>query len=244
MTTPTSSTSVAPARNRATTIRSIILGVVIALAFIALIIVQAMHGADLIFWVTIAVPSVVALVLWILERRDMDPATIGIIVALIAIACALRALRFPIQGVQFSSWLIILAGLALGPEAGFLTGALIPLVSGFFLGLGTWVPWQMLAWGLIGAIAGWLSNLHIARNRWAMAGFGLVSGWIFGIIMNLQSYFFAAGTQYAEGLLVTFAAGFVGDTISGVSTAVLLALTIPWATDLIARTRTRHTIRA
>ena len=52
------------------------------------------------------------------------------------------------------SAVVVLSGIALGPEAGFLTGALGRFICNFFDGHGPWTPWQMVSWGLIGFISG------------------------------------------------------------------------------------------
>lgn len=54
--------------------------------------------------------------------------------------------------------LVILSGIALGPESGFLIGVLSRLICNFFDGQGPWTPWQMFAWGLLGCLAGFLFN--------------------------------------------------------------------------------------
>ncbi|MCR5586534.1 MAG: ECF transporter S component [Lachnospiraceae bacterium] len=55
--------------------------------------------------------------------------------------------------------MVVITGVALGPEAGFLTGALGRLICNVFDGQGPWTPWQMVAWGIMGLFAG------IAFNR-------------------------------------------------------------------------------
>jgi energy-coupling factor transport system substrate-specific component len=218
----------------------IALGVVAAVVLIVLSLLTLAKTGSAFAWVTIAIPVVLALVFWILEKRTLSPATVGIVVAVIAIACALRALRIPVQGIQFTNWLVILVGLALGAHAGFLTGALIPLISNIYLGQGSWTPWQMLAWGLLGAMAGWISTQKWARNRWAMLGWGILSSYVYGLIMNFESYLYSMGTQYATGFWKAIALGLPGDSISAAVTGVLLLITVPWAVDLIRRTYARH----
>lgn len=61
--------------------------------------------------------------------------------------------------------LVILAGIALGPEAGFLVGALGRLVCNFYDGQGPWTPWQMLTWGLLGLLAGLLFYRAVSRSE-------------------------------------------------------------------------------
>lgn len=216
------------------------LGVVLAVVLVLLAALTLAKTGSAFAWVSVAIPVVLALVFWILEKRSLTPATIGIVVAIIAIACALRALRIPVQGIQFTNWLVILAGLSLGAHAGFLTGALIPLLSNIYLGQGSWTPWQMLAWGLLGAMAGWISSAKWARNRWAMLGWGILSSYVFGLIMNFESYLYSMGTKYATGFWKVIALGLPGDTIGAAVTGVLLLVSIPWATDLIRRTYARH----
>lgn len=50
--------------------------------------------------------------------------------------------------------IIIICGIALGPEAGFLIGALGRFILNFYAGHGPWSPWQMFCWGFLGFLAG------------------------------------------------------------------------------------------
>src|SRR5574344_963769 len=42
--------------------------------------------------------------------------------------------------------LVIISGIAFGPESGFLIGVLSRFVCNFFMGQGMWTPWEMAAW--------------------------------------------------------------------------------------------------
>lgn len=218
---------------------AIALGVVIAAALVALAALMATNADDAFGWAVIAVPVVLAVAFRTLERRAMSSAVIGIVVALVALACVLRLVRIPIQGLQFTSWLVILAGLALGAEPGFLAGALVPFISNFWLGQGSWTPWEMLAWGLLGAIAGWINGTRFSRNRWWMLAAGVCSGWIYGFILNMYSFLYMR--TWNQGMFWSvIAAGLPGDTLSGVCTGILLLVSIPWSIDLIGRVRARN----
>lgn len=46
--------------------------------------------------------------------------------------------------------MVIIAGVALGGETGFLVGAVTMLVSNMLLGQDVWTPWQMVSAGIIG----------------------------------------------------------------------------------------------
>lgn len=99
--------------------------------------------------------------------------------------------------------LIILVGAVFGPVFGFQMGALTLLVSAFLTGgIGPWLPFQMLGAGWIGLAAGWLPRPVAMRNRLlVLAAFGFVAGLVYGAILNLWSWPFAApGTGEDLGL--------------------------------------------
>lgn len=84
-------------------------------------------------------------------------------IVLIAVMCAFTVCAQLICGVtvpiRAGTAIIIACGIALGPEAGFLIGALARFVLNFYAGQGPWSPWQMFCWGLLGFLAG------VAFNR-------------------------------------------------------------------------------
>ena len=49
--------------------------------------------------------------------------------------------------------IVVLAGMYLGPESGFLCGAFSAILSNILFGQGPWTPFQMFAWGLIGFLS-------------------------------------------------------------------------------------------
>lgn len=52
--------------------------------------------------------------------------------------------------------IIMITGMALGPQSGFICGVISAFVSNFFFGQGPWTPWQMFAFGLGGLLMGLL----------------------------------------------------------------------------------------
>lgn len=79
---------------------------------------------------------------------------------------------------------IILAAMYLGCEAGFLTGAMAALLSNFFFGQGPWTAFQMLAWGMIGWLAGILAE-PLKRHRAMLLLFGVLAGVAYSMIMDV-----------------------------------------------------------
>ena len=84
------------------------------------------------------------------------------------------------------SALIIIMAVVFGKQDGFLCGSLSALISDFIFGIGPWTPFQMLAWGLIGYLAG-LFCRQLYQNKWLLYGYGAMSGIIFSMIMDLWS---------------------------------------------------------
>lgn len=80
--------------------------------------------------------------------------------------------------------LTVITAIYLGGESGFLVGALAALLSNFYFGQGPWTPFQMLAWGLIGLIAGFLAN-PLKKHRWLLILFGVLSGMAYSFVMDM-----------------------------------------------------------
>lgn len=101
--------------------------------------------------------------------------------------------------------LIILAGFSFGANFGFLMGALTLLVSALITGgLGPWLPYQMLGAGWIGMTAGWLPHSEKTggkRTIIILAAFGGLWGLLYGAVLNLAEWPFAApGLRESTGL--------------------------------------------
>lgn len=96
------------------------------------------------------------------QTRDVVP--IAVMAALGVVGRAMFAI-IPLPNFKPMTAVIIIAAMAFGPEAGFLTGALAGFVSNFIFGQGPWTPWQMFCWGGIGFLAGLLNKAGLFRQR-------------------------------------------------------------------------------
>ena len=118
-----------------------------------------------------------------LESGPGSAKEIALIATLAGAAAAGRVLFGAVPGAQPVTVITVAAGAALGARAGFAVGALAALVSNFFLGQGTWTPWQMLAWGGCGVAGGLLRKL--LRGRISFAALCLVLGFAFSTLMDV-----------------------------------------------------------
>ena len=66
--------------------------------------------------------------------------------------------------VQIGTAMVVISGISLGPEAGFLIGAMSRFVCNFYMGQGAWTPWQMFCWGLLGFLAGIAFNRELSED--------------------------------------------------------------------------------
>ena len=93
---------------------------------------------------------------------------------LIAVLCALAVagrVAIPIPNFKAIFAIIMITGIAFGPETGFLVGAVSALTSNFFYSQGPFTPWQMLAYGMGGMVFGLLFR-RLPRKPWLMAILG------------------------------------------------------------------------
>ncbi len=88
------------------------------------------------------------------EGRRPQARELVLIAVLCALAVASRAAFSFLPHFKPIFGVIIISGIAFGPQAGFLVGAVSAFASNFFFGQGPWTPWQMLAYGICGLIAG------------------------------------------------------------------------------------------
>ncbi len=160
----------------------------------------------------------------IFERRRPKARELTVIAVLCALGTAGRAALFMLSEFKPVMALVIVSGVALGGEAGFLVGAATMLVSNMLFSQGPWVPWQMFAMGLIGFSAGVLFRKGLLRrSRGALALFGALSAvLIYGGIMNPAAALMASARLNGKILLAYYLSGFPMDCIHAAATALFL----------------------
>lgn len=123
------------------------------------------------------------------ERRGPTARELVLLAVLSALCVAGRAAFSALPQFKPVLALVIVSGVALGGEAGFLTGALAMLLSNVMYGQGPWTPWQMFAMGLCGFLAGVLYRRGLLRRgRVSLCIFGALSALlVYGVLMNVSS---------------------------------------------------------
>lgn len=166
---------------------------------------------------------------WQFERKKPRPRDIMPVVVLAAVAAAGRVLFAALPQIKPVTAVVIIAGVCLGRQSGFMTGVLAALTSNMFFGQGPWTPWQMYAWGLIGYLAGLLEEHGCLRRSWIVYVYGFIACLLYGFLMD--SWYvvgFVSPITWASAL-AGYGAGLPFSLLHGAATvAFLLPLYQPW----------------
>ncbi|MEG6521819.1 ECF transporter S component [Desulfotomaculum sp. 1211_IL3151] len=161
---------------------------------------------------------------WGFEQREDTAREIAFITVMVAIAAVGRIPFAALPGVTPTTFIVIISGFVLGPNAGFMIGSTAALVSNFFLGQGPWTPWQMFSWGLAGASAGLLKGVYPNIGIKGLAFFNFIWGYLFGCIMTLWSWAAFIQPLNWQSFVLTYAASFWFDTFHAVGNIVFCLL--------------------
>ena len=118
------------------------------------------------------------------ERRKTGTRRMILVAVMTALSVVGRFVFMAIPGFKPITALVVITAMYLGGEAGFLTGALSALISNFYFGQGPWTPFQMLSWGLLGLLAGFLAR-PLKRSRILLSLYGIFAGVAYSFIMDV-----------------------------------------------------------
>lgn len=146
---------------------------------------------------------------------------------LIAVMCALAIIgrvAIPIPNFKAIYAIIMLAGIAFGPEAGFMVGAIAALGSNFFFGQGPYTPWQMFSYGAGGMLAGFFfAKGRLPVKAWAMAVFGFLTVvLVIGPVLDSMSLFLGFVALNKDTFAVVFLPGLAVNCSQGLCTAAVM----------------------
>ena len=199
------------------------------------------HGSDAPWVFALVLPLLAAIVLAELNAGGIDAKAIALLGMLASVGGALRALSPGVAGLEPSFAVIMLGGRVFGRGFGFVQGCLTLFVGALITGgVGPWLPFQMMAAGWVGFLAGSLPRMRGRVEVWVLALLGFWLGLLYGALMNLWFWpfglygdrlSFEAGagpavnlTNYARYYLTTSA---IWDLARGMFTFLLLLLTGP-----------------
>src|SRR5207302_6308702 len=143
-------------------------------------------------------------------------------------------------------FLILVAGYVCGPSFGFLCGATSLLVSAVATGgIGAWLPYEAIACGWVGMIAGLAGLRRRDRVTWrdvaVLAAVGFIAGYAYGAVLDMWDWtvFYRGAATFgfnpgaSPGVLAARFADFyvatslLYDTFRAVGNALLVILLAP-----------------
>ena len=149
------------------------------------------------------VVAALAACFWWYERTRPSSKEVALVATMAALGALGRDAFAAIPDVKPTTAITFVCGYAFGPGPGFAVGAVGALAFNIFLGQGSWTPWQMLAWGIVGLGGAALGRLLARRplRRVALALCCAVSAEAFNLLIDLYTW-----TQGATHTLAAYGA--------------------------------------
>ena len=142
---------------------------------------------------------------------------------LVAVLIALSVVGRMIPLFKPITAITVLSAIYLGAESGFAVGALSALISNFYFGQGPWTPFQMLAWGLIGLFAAWLSR-PLKKSRVLLLIYGLLSALLYSALMDVWTVLWASSAVTPSVYFAVLVTALPHTVLYAVSNLIFLAL--------------------
>ncbi len=192
----------------------------------------------------VLMPLLLVVVLVEFASGGLDSKQLALLGVLTALNAVIRILGAGTSGIETAFFLIIIGAFVFGSGFGFLLGSGSLLVSALLMGgVGPWLPFQMMAAGLVGLVAGLLPK---PKSRWlellTLVAFAIVGAFVYGALMTLWNWPFLAGVgtdiSYLPGASLgenlprffkyeSLTGGLLWDTGRAITTSVLILLTAP-----------------
>jgi energy-coupling factor transport system substrate-specific component len=180
---------------------------------------------------------------WLAYERSRPSARMTAVVATLAAVAALGRDAFvAVPDVKPITAIALVAGYALGPLPGFTVGAVGMLASNLVLGQGSYTPWQMAAWGLVGLIGAGVGTLSRRRcGRLALALACALGASVAKEIMNVYTWTLS-GSHTPAALLAVAGAALPFDVTDVLASFAFGLAFGPELARLLARVRARMTV--
>lgn len=210
------------------------LAIMVLLVPLAVVLFTRLKQSFYLSGLTIIVLTIAAFFLHF-ESRKPQARELVLLAVLCALAVASRAAFGFVPHFKPMLAIVMLTGIAFGPEAGFLCGAISGFASNFIFGQGPWTPWQMFAYGIGGMLAGLFALCGILKKSpraWRSGGWRDILGLtVFGFLCILlvvgplldTSTFFMAGFS-ASSPLAVYLAGVPVNCVHGSAVALTMLL--------------------
>ncbi|WP_302290010.1 ECF transporter S component [Methanosphaera stadtmanae] len=197
---------------------------------------ELMNILTLIISLLVAV-GFISVIFRMFEKSKPSVEYIVMLAVLIAISVVANFIG-SISHIEIAFFIVIMTGVVFGKESGFLVGALSIIVFGLIsgAGIGTWTPYQMIGFGLLGYTSGLFANKMESLPFRAI--FGLLWGFIYGWITNISMFYFVPISL--PSIISTYTASIFFDASRGVCTLILLVIAYTWFKEIFQRNKEKY----
>ncbi|HAR92227.1 MAG TPA: ECF transporter S component [Eubacterium sp.] len=187
---------------------------------------------DRLYLIASVVLIVLAIVIFVrsFERKKPGTKDVVLLSVMISLGVVGRLVFFMVPQFKPCAAIVIITGIMLGKQAGFLSGVMTAFISDMFFGMGPWTLWQMIGFGLIGLISAIIFNKERIEKMGGFAklilctyGF-LVTFLLYGLLMDTATVFMVTDKPKLSTFIATYSAGIVFNMIHGISTFIFLYL--------------------
>ncbi|CAB4330401.1 MAG: ECF transporter S component [Actinobacteria bacterium] len=220
---------------------------------------QSLPRTQLFFWAALTLAFFLVVVQ--ISNSALDAKSVALLGVLSALIAAVRPLGAGAVGIEPMWFILILSARVFGPSFGFILGLTSMFVSALLTGgLGPWLGYQVFAAAWIGMAAGFIpgKKLRGTKEIAILIIFGAIASEVFGILMDLQFWPWALGSDtrlsyVAHGavtenlhrfIIFHFATSMAWDIPRAIFTALLLAFSGRSVLSALRRTHTRAAFMA
>lgn len=173
------------------------------------------------------------------ESGKVSTGKIVILSCLTALSVVGRAIFAAVPAFKPVAAMVIICGVYLDAESGFLCGALSALISNIFFMQGPWTPFQMFIWGAIGYLAG-IFSVYLKKSKVMLIVSGVVSGIIFSLFMDIWTTMWSFKEFNLPAYISCVITALPVTTVYAVSNVVFLMLLTNPIGKKIERVRTKY----
>ncbi len=176
------------------------------------------------------------------EKKEGSIRRMVVLAVMVAISVVGRLIFAVLPGFKPVTAIVVIAAIYMGSESGFLIGSLSAIISNMFYGQGPWTPFQMLAWGSLGLIAGLPVMQKILKKRVILAVYGFLAGFGYSAIMDIWTVLSFDGSFSLARYLTVLAMALPVSMEYAISNVVFLMLGIGPIGRKLKRINIKHGI--
>lgn len=193
-------------------------------------------------WISLTVAALSCVPVFIMfEKKESSTQKLIIIAVMIALSVIGRFAFGFLPHFKPVTAVVVIVGLYLGKEAGFLCGSLSAVISNFFMGQGPWTPFQMFAWGFVGLVAGILAKYIVNKLIFQIIYAGL-AGILYSLLLDIYTVLSFDGYFSISRYIAAITASFPVTLTYAVSNIIFILLLSKPIGDKINRLKVKYGI--